>query len=297
VNKADSVFPGAYLLIDLLRSVSEEKIVVDSKKKVVIAGGGIRLPDAVKILKSRGAENIVVVSRKAAKDSSFDAQGIEQLGREGATIIYNTGITKVMGKDQSLTGIEYVELDTGEKHAIDTDTLIIGSGRFPELVFIPSGNEVQENDGKTGNQDHDRNEPLMWEGVELQKKPDANREYGLLSKQDVISEYSSAVAAINGGRQAAAAIHHLVYGIELQNPVKMITKLSVLQDVNSLNLVPLTPRNILEISASREAREEKKDKFSTGFSSDVAHEEAGRCLQCGLVCYEKPGMNGYEVME
>ncbi|RLB93328.1 MAG: electron transporter RnfB [Deltaproteobacteria bacterium] len=291
VNKAESVFPGAYLLIDLLRSGSDEKIVVTSKKKVVIAGGGIRLLDAVKILKSRGAQNIVVVSRKAAKDSSFDAEGVEQLAREGATIIYNTGITKVMGKDQVLTGIEYVALDTGEKHVIDTNTLIIGSGRFPELVFIPSGNETLENNEKTETKGLDSNEPLMWEGVELQKKPDAKREYGLLSKQDAISEYSSAVAAINGGRQAAAAIHHLIYGIEFQNPVKMITKVSVLQDVNLLNHVPLTPRNILEIAASREAREERKEKFSTGFPSDVAHEEASRCLQCGLICYEKSGVS------
>jgi formate dehydrogenase (NADP+) beta subunit len=286
VNKADSVFPGAYLLIDLLRSGSDDKIVVDCKKTVVIAGGGIRLPDAVKILRAKGAENIMVVSRKASEDSSFDTDGIEALAREGATIIYNTGITKVMGKDQALTGIEYIELDTGEKHVIDTETLIIGSGRFPELVFIPSGNETRENDEQTEIQDHDESGPLMWEGVELQKKPDANREYGLLSKQDVISEYSSAVAAINGGRQAAAAVHHLVYGIEFPNPEKMITPLSVLQDVNSLTQVPISPRNILEIATSREAR---KEKFSTGFSLEAAQKEAGRCLQCGLICYEKPG--------
>lgn len=296
VNKADSVFPGAYLLIDLLRSGSDDKIVVDCKKKVVIAGGGIRLPDAVKILKSRGAEDIVVVSRKTLKNSSFDQEGIERLAREGATIIYNAGITKVMGKDQSLTGIEYIELDTGVKHAIDTDTLIIGSGRFPELVFIPSGDDVQKETGdlKEGEPKQTKgieiNNSLMWEGVELQKKPDANREHGMLSKQDVISEYSSAVAAINGGRQAAAAIHHLIYGVQFQNPLKMITKISVLQGVRLLDHVPLTPRNIFAIATGREANEDRHDKFSTGFSSEIAHEEASRCLQCGLVCYEKPGL-------
>lgn len=296
VKTAESVFPGTYLLIDLLRSGTDEKIVVDCKKKVVIAGGGIRLPDAVKILRSRGAENIVVVSRKALKDSSFDAEGLERLAREGATIIYNAGITRVMGKDQALTGVEYIELDTGVKHAIDTDTLIIGSGRFPELVFVPSREDAQKDEGdpKEGEQRQTRgietNIPLMWEGVELQKKPDANREHGILSKQDVISEYSSAVAAINGGRQAAAAIHHLIYGIQFQNPIKMITKISVLQDVRLLDHVPLTPRNIFALATCREASEAKADRFSTGFSSEIAHEEADRCLQCGLVCYEKPGL-------
>jgi NADPH-dependent glutamate synthase beta subunit-like oxidoreductase len=293
VNKADMVFPGTYLLIDLLRSVSEEKIVVDCKKKVVIAGGGIQIPHAAEILRSKGAENIIVVSRKKAKDSSFDAQGIEKLSQQGVTIIYNAGITKVMGKDAVLTGIEYVALDTGEKHVIDTDTLIIGSGRFPELVFIPAGSDVQENE--TGEKDEplevkaaEAGMPLIWEGVELQKKPDANREYGLLSEQDAISEYSSAVAAINGGRQAAAAMHHLMYGLEFQNPVNMITKISVLQDVKLLNHVPPSPRNLLDIETSSDKR---KDRFSTGFSLETAKEEANRCLQCGLVCYEKPGLS------
>jgi formate dehydrogenase beta subunit len=284
--RAESIFPGAYLLIDLLRSGSDEKIIVDSLKKVVIAGGGPRIPDAVKILKSQGVQNIIVVSRKTSEDLSFTPEGIEELAREGVSIMYNTGITRVIGEDDSLTGIEYVELDTGARHIIDTDTIIIGSGRFPELVFVPLKDENLD-DETPDNQEKpegDADKSLAWEGVELQKKPDANRELGLLSKQDVISEYSSAVAAINGGRQAASAIHHLIYGIDFQNPVKMITKSSVLQDVNLLTNVGVSPRNILEIAESREKR---KDKFSTGFSSDVAGSEAERCLQCGLVCYEK----------
>ncbi|MBU3953331.1 MAG: FAD-dependent oxidoreductase, partial [Proteobacteria bacterium] len=287
VDKAASVFPGAYLLIDLLRSSSNEAIVVDSKKKVVIAGGGSALPDAVKILRARGADTIIVISRKPADQSSFDREQIEELALQGVTIIYNTGITRVMGKDQALTGIEYIELDTGVKHVMDTDSLIIGSGRFPELVFRPLVDETREDEvaeegGQPGTKGVDTSMP--WEGVELQKKPDANREHGLLSKQDVISEYASAVAAINGGRQAAVAVHHLIYGIEFQNPVNMITQRSVLQDVRSLVQVTPSPRNILEIARTREVR---KDKFSTGFSVETAHGEANRCLGCGLVCYEK----------
>ena len=48
-----------------------------------------------------------------------------------------------------------------------------------------------------------------WHGKALRcrKTPDSNKELGLLSSQDVISEYASAVAAINGGRRAAATVH------------------------------------------------------------------------------------------
>jgi len=287
VDKAASVFPGAYLLIDLLRSASNEAIAVHCKKKVVIAGGGKALPDAVKILRAKGADTIIVISRKPVDQSSFDREQIEELALQGATIIYNTGITRVMGKNQDLTGIEYIELDTGIKHVMETDSLIIGSGRFPELVFRSLAEGAPEDDaGEEGEPSGTKSADtqMSWEGVELQKKPDANRENGLLSRQDVISEYASAVAAINGGRQAAAAIHHLIYGLEFQNPVNMITQRSVLQDVRSLVQVTPSPRNIIEIARSREVRQ---DKFSTGFSVEAAHGEANRCLGCGLVCYEK----------
>ncbi|MCG8633880.1 MAG: RnfABCDGE type electron transport complex subunit B [Desulfobacterales bacterium] len=279
---AANVFPGTYLLIDLLRSKDDAAVKIDNGETVVIAGGGVRLPDAVEILKSSGTRKIIVISRKKPEDSSFDKIGIDALAEAGATILYNTGITKVLGEDEALTGVEYIELDTGVKHVIDTDTLIIGSGRFPELAFVPvADDEVDENNG-TGSEPAAG--PMTWEGVELQKKPDANRELGLLSSQDVISEYASAVAAINGGRKAATLMHHLMYGIEFQDPERMLTPKSVVQDVRSLTQVVPSPRNILEIAASRD---ERKERFSTGFSTETANEEAGRCLRCGLVCYEK----------
>jgi len=280
INQAETVFPGAYLLIDLLRSKSDKKISVASGENVVIAGGGISVPDAVDILKENGSKKITVLLRKHPDDSSFDSEAIDQLSNAGVTIIYNAGVTKVTGENGQLKAIEYGELDTGVKQVIPTDTLIIGSGRFPELVFIPVKKEEQD-----GEEDLiENNGPLAWEGVELQKKPDANRELGLLSNQDVISEYPSVVTSINGGRKAAAAIHNLMYGIEFQASSKFITEQSVLQDVALLNNVDIVPKNIMKLSKIKKG---SADKFSTGFSIEEAQAEADRCLRCGLVCYEK----------
>ncbi len=55
-------------------------------------------------------------------------------------MVYNTGITKVMGQEENLTGVEAVDLSSGEKREIAADTLIIGAGRFPRLVFVPVKN-------------------------------------------------------------------------------------------------------------------------------------------------------------
>jgi NADPH-dependent glutamate synthase beta subunit-like oxidoreductase len=191
----------------------------------------------------------------------------------------------VRGEDNRLTGIEYTEFDTGEKHDMDADLLIIGSGRCPELVFIP---EIKD-EPDTENLPSKDQGPLRWEGHELQKKPDGNREAGLLSDQDVISEYASVVAAINGGRKAAAALHCLMTGTGFQDPSLMITETSNLQDVAFLKNVDPIPRTILKLTDQLHGSPEA---FSTGFSPEEAKKEADRCLRCGLVCYEKTKLEG-----
>ncbi len=285
IDQAETVFPGAYLLIDLLRSKSDNNINIAAGENVVIAGGGGRVPEAVKILKENGSKKIIVISRGQNDEACFAPEAFDELSKAGATFIYHSGITKVMGEEDQLKAIEYVEIETGLKHVINTDTLIMGSGRFPELVFIPVKKEEQD-----GEEDLiENNGPLAWEGVELPKKPDSNKELGLLSSQDAISEYSSAVAAINGGRKAAAAIHNLMYGIQFQEPSKFITEQTILQDVAFLNNVATFPRNIMELG---QAEKNSINKFSTGFSEEQARAEANRCLRCGLVCYEKSKVIG-----
>jgi len=285
IDKAETVFPGAYLLIDLLRSKSDNTINIAAGENVVIAGGGIRVPEAVKILKENGSKKIIIISRGQKEEACFAQETFDELSKAGVTFIYNSGITKVMGEEDNLKAIELLEFETGVKNIINTDTLILGSGRFPELVFIPVKKEIQEGEETL----IEKNGPLEWEGVELPKKPDSNKELGLLSSQDTISEYASAVAAINGGRKAAAAIHNLMYGIQFQESSKIITEKTILQDVSCLNNVAPVPRNIMELG---QEKKDSIDKFSTGFSEEQARAEASRCLRCGLVCYEKSRVVG-----
>jgi len=105
----------------------------------------------------------------------------------------------------------------------------------------------------------------------------------------VVSEYASVVAAINGGRKAAAALHYLMAGTEFQDPSLMITETSNLQDVSFLNNVNAVPRTLLKPA---EQPPGSPEAFSTGFSPEEAKKEAGRCLRCGLVCYEKTKLEG-----
>ena len=270
------LFPGAHLLIDLVRSGQNENITVACGKHAVIAGGGKYLAKAVETLLAKGVETVTVVSRKPEYDDpDVDLTRLDDEAAQAVTVVYHAGITKVTGQDETLTGVEAVDLASGEKCEIAADTLIIGAGRFPELVFVP----VKQTD-ETGEMIADAGSVLAWEGLELPKKPDVPSQTGLLSEQDVISEYPSAVAAINGGRKAAAAVHHYMYGLEFQDPELMLTKHSLIQNVSEINHVEIIPKTIWDDLAQPVAA-------ATGFSEESACKEADRCLQCGLICYEK----------
>ncbi|WP_024333653.1 FAD-dependent oxidoreductase [Desulfotignum balticum] len=275
-NEGDNptpLFPGAHLLIDLVRSGQNENITVACGKHAVITGGGKFLAKAVTTLLEKGVETVTVVSRKPEDDPDVDLTNLDAEAAQAVTVVYNTGITKVMGQEENLTGVEAVDLSSGEKREIAADTLIIGAGRFPELVFVP----VKETDE---NGEMIAGGALAWEGLELPKKPDVPPQIGLLSKQDVISEYPSAVAAINGGRKAAAAVHHFMYGLEFQDPDLLITQHSRIQNVTQIQQVETTPKTAWDDLAQPMAA-------ATGFSEAKARKEANRCLQCGLICYEK----------
>jgi len=317
---AVSLFPGGYLLIDLLRINTAHPPGVSCGEHVVIAGGGGVVYDAVKLCRQLGAENILVMSRQTPKDAAFDGSRVEAVA-DGVSVMYNCGITRLFGEEDCLTHLEYTCLDSGEKRIVPADTLFISSGRFPELVFLRTEQEhldteqehqstdeknhhtELENQSPEGVSDKESIEkesiidpsgldeicekpdlPLKWEGVEVYKKPMSRMETGLLSQEDPTSGYSAAVKAINGGRKAAASIHNLMYNIPLGPDTRPITSQSIIQDVVSLEGVDVVPRQIMPVSTGCSGRDQG---IPLGFTGEMAKNEAGRCLQCGLLCYAR----------
>ncbi len=289
-----NVLPGCYLMIDLLRDEIQKEKRVPCGKDVVIVGGGSLVSQAVKVCREIGAKNITIISRKAAAIKQFDDTTLEFIKNSGANIIFESGVTKLIGYDNNLSEIEYTNIATGEKSSLDAQTVILASGRFPELVFMK---RAVPQDSKSS---------IAWEGVEIYKVPSNNNELGFLSPEDELSGYSAAVVAINGGRRAAATIHKLMYGLPVNDVKKPVTKRSILQEVTCVQNVRIMPRNIMPIydnNSSISIREEElsedsntsnhniftrrgKETFS-GYTSEMAKNEAERCLRCGLICYER----------
>ena len=254
-------------------------------------GGGSMATKAVQVCREQGAQSITVVVRTDAESSAFDTSDLAAMEAHGATIIYTAGVTRVLGQDEMLQAVELTDIPTGEKTLVDADSLILSAGRFPELVFSRIEQEVAEikEAGEEAVEESTSSRdlaPVKWEGVEIFKEPANNNELGMLSPADELSGYSAAVAAINGGRRAAATIHGVMYGIPvLAGPYKPVTKRSILQGVTKVEGVQILPRHIMPVNDA--ATRAIKTELAAGYTPETAKAEAERCLKCGLLCYER----------
>lgn len=276
---AEQPLPDTCILLDILNSGRNGQPGIECRSNVVIEGGGRIAFDAARICLNSGAKNLTIAFRETRDQLPIDEHDIEALEKEGIKIIFNVGINRLLGEGSHLTELEYIELDTGAKQIIPAQTLIVSAGRFPELIF------VQRKEQEPSGSDADISGVLRWEAVEPYKKIPQTNQTGLFAKGDALTDYNAAVKAIGAGRRGAASIHALMYGISLYLPEDTVNPQSVIQNINHAEGVePLARRIMPLVNAAELAAGNELEK---GFSEEMARYEAGRCLQCGLICYKQ----------
>ncbi len=275
-DKPNNAVSGIILLIDLLRSSK-----IKCGENVVISDSGKLSLDAVKACKQQGAKNITVIFREPEKSCSLNTDEISLITKEGASIIFGTGIIRILGKDDNITSIKCMDLTTDTTcNDINADTVIFSSGRIPELIF-----SLQKTDESKSSETKIETAPVLWEAIYPAKKPVDNEKPGFFAKNDTLSDFNAAIKAIAAGRRAAASIHQIMYGISIKHPDNVITQNCVIQNVYELENVNPTQRQIMPLSTFSEIDEGAE--IEKGFTEDMAKKEADRCLKCGLVCYQQ----------
>ncbi|MCG6907169.1 MAG: FAD-dependent oxidoreductase [Desulfobacteraceae bacterium] len=261
--------PGTHLLIDFLEAETAFQDQLAKKGDVVIVGGGPAGLEAARICQKAGAGKVSLLIRETRENSPLGDADQEAL--EGVEVLFATGVTRLMGKGDQLQALELLSLDSRKKSRIAAKTLLLAAGRFPQFIFAaPRSEDGQE--AAAGS----------WEAIEAHKPPVSGSTEGLLAAGDPPSDFSAAIKAIGAGRRGAAGIHQLMYGIEPGLPENVITPDAYIQNVDTVQNVPTASRKVMPLAP--EGAELEK-----GYDKAQAMAEAGRCLQCGLICYHGCG--------
>jgi NADPH-dependent glutamate synthase beta subunit-like oxidoreductase len=272
----EQMIPGTYLLLDYLVASSKgAKIPTDGK--VVIIGGGKTAAHAIDVCLENGPEDITVVlpySKERAETYGIDISRIKESGR--VTVIFSAVPMELRGERNRLTGLS-LRIDTGKGTGIESedfrnmdipvDRLLVGSGRFPEMLFVKE--ETQEGEGT-----------CKWKTVAIGKVlPREAPEEGIFAvgESGRPSDITGVVIAVRRGRKTVRAVQLYVSQEEIAPQPGIITE----ENEHWM-------QNVAEIAEPGELEKTRAnvDNLVT-LSEEESLEEAKRCLECGLICYKK----------
>jgi NADPH-dependent glutamate synthase beta subunit-like oxidoreductase len=281
--------PGVQLLVDfMLNQKAGEKL--STGRHVMIIGGGMAGFEAARSCLEEGARAIHVVFRTSQEQAPFSEDNLTRTEKEWIQFHFQSALTRMIGDGGQLTHVEIAHnLGKGEeeedREVLPVDTILIGAGRFPELIYVPHKENGDEQEPEQ--QETDILKTSQWETLVLSPSPFAEQDIGIFRPGEVTSDYKAVVEAIGSGRRAANSVHHFLMGEAIESPDNMIRKQTKVLSLDELEPVSEIPRQKMPELPLEERITDPSAEIALGYSEEQAIQEAERCLQCGLICYRR----------
>ncbi len=272
--------PGVYLLLDFLLAHREGKQRILGKR-VVILGGGTAALEAARIHIREEAREVHMVFREPRSRVHFSNEVLIDAEEQGIELHFETAVTRMMGRDDEMTHLELSGVGGGDDSGrviLEADAFLTGSGRFPELVYVPQG---------AGDEEREKASETEWETLLPYAGPFAGEVTGLFRPGEATVDYRAVVEAIGSGRRAAGTVHRHLSGESVEGPKNMIRAGTRVLGLDELEPVSMTPREPTPMPAREDLMADPSMEVELTFSEDQARREAKRCLQCGLICYRR----------
>jgi len=274
--------PGVYILLDFLLAHREGKHRVLGRR-VVILGGGSAALEAARIHILEEALEVHMVFRETREQAPFSEEVLQDAEEQGIQLHFHTAVTRMMGRGDELTHLELTAIgpsgDAGLE-IVEADALVTGSGRFPELVYVP------EAGSRNGDIESDEGEGA-WETLIPYAGPFAQHVTGVFRPGETAGDYRAVVEAIGSGRRVANTVHRYLGGNSIEGPADMIRANTTVLNLAEVEPISAIPREPVPISPDEIRRVDPSAEIEMTYGEDQAVREAGRCLQCGLICYRR----------
>lgn len=278
--------PGIYLLVDYILNIRQGKEIPSAKNIVILEGGKASLEAAKKAIDS-GAEKVTVITRNQSNNSSVSEEEVKSAETLGINFCFGSAVTRMTGEGDNLSSIEIAfisedGIEDKKRKIFYADLLLTGAGRFPELIYVP----VEKDDMP---QEEALDSPVRWETFTPYASPFSKQDIGIFRPGEEAGDYKAVIEAIGAGRRAASSVHQYLSEEPVLAPFNMIrsdTKVLSLDQLQ-LNLIKKFPRVKMPEISKEDAVNYPEKEIATGYSESQARTEAGRCLQCGLICYRR----------
>jgi NADPH-dependent glutamate synthase beta subunit-like oxidoreductase len=281
---------GCYKAIDFLSRLSGgEKF--DLGKRAVVIGGGNSAIDCVRNMVRLGVEEVWIVYRRTRAEMPANVVEIEAAEHEGVKFQFLAAPTRIVGDENGrITHLEYLKMELGEPDAsgrrrpvpvvgsetmMPVDTLITAISQGPDVSFKNNEKRLEKLD------------ITRWKTIANNPETLQSSVPYVFTGGDVATGPSLVVEAIGGGRRAARSIHQYLTGQEITTSPKSLRKKHIPESLfKSVDGIVKKPRAKMTELPVKE-RIQSFIEVDQVLTEDEAAAEAGRCLNCCRICYNK----------
>lgn len=273
---------GVSIGISFLRDLNLGKGVKLGDRIVVVGGGNVAV-DCARSAIRLGAKEIHMVCPESPEDMPAFASEIEQAKVEGITIYPSRTVTKILGNNGMVSGVECLKLRSmefdeygelyfdaieGSEHQIAVDTVIFAIGQNPDIEGV---DELA----------------LTRRGtIAVDLETMETSQLGIFAGGDAVSGTSTFIEAITAGQRAAFYLDLYLRGRVLRKPYPIMSiqaediEVEIPENMEKAERVKMP-----ELSITERALNFKE--VAQGYSEELATKEAERCLNCaGALCRE-----------
>ncbi len=249
---------------------------------VVVIGGGNSAIDAARVAVRLGASKVIIAYRRTRKEMPAFEEEIKAAEEEGVIIEYLAAPIKLIGENGKLTGLECIRNKMGKSDSSGRRRPIPVEGSAFILkcdVVIPAISQEPDIEA-IGNTDEF--EITKWNTFKVDPNSLKTSMEGVFAAGDAVTGPSTIIEAIAAGQRVAAAIDLDFKGEKLKwnyrsvRPRRKVPELEIPDEEIEKLKRPKMP--------CLEASKRKKDftEVESGYTEQMAVEDAKRCLRCDL---------------
>ncbi len=253
-------------------------------RRVVVVGGGNTAIDAARTALRLGAEEVTVMYRRSEAEMSALPEEVHEAGEEGIDFMFNVSPLEVLGENSRVSTLKCIRNRLGEPDAsgrrrpvpikgsefqVGVDDVIIAISQAPsESFFAEHDNSVARKGRNIGI------DPLTLE----------TNIPGVFAGGDAVTGPATLIEAAAAGKEAAESIDRYINGKDLrENRKREFSLPEAVKTPEELARIPGKPRVIPDKIGISE-RKRTFQEVVLAYTPEMAMEEAGRCLNCGVCC-------------
>nr|WP_287410278.1 FAD-dependent oxidoreductase [Pseudodesulfovibrio sp.] len=261
-------------------------------KHVIVVGGGNTAIDAARTCIRLGAK-VTLMYRRTRAEMPANMEEIIGAEEEGVDFKFLAAPARVVGDENDrATHLEYYEMELGEpddsgrrrpikkegsEALMSADLIIPAIGQKPDLSCL-----YEDGDEKTC-----QFETTRWQTIVADEKTFETIIPGVFTAGDVYTGPDLVISAIGDGRKAARSMHYFMQQGDIPIPETMQTEMIPYTLFKEIDQVERQNRAIMPHLCHGDDRNCSFNEVEGALSQEEALAESNRCLQCGLICYDK----------